>query len=371
MATAGITKCTSNWEGSFEPLAENTISMELLRMPRGISLFTFAVCLPLLARQKTDVIVMTNGDRLTCEIKKLDRGVLSVSLEYIDGSVSIDWSKVARLESNQLFKVETNSGTVYTGTLKMAESPSDQPRSIEVAGDVQSEPIERAAVVGVDQFGDSIWNRFHGNFSTGLIYNKSNGTTQYNLSSDVALRRERSTIELSYSSAFSTANGSTTATRNQVDLEAMRLLRWNQWFYAGAAAFLESSSQGINSQTVFGGGIGRYLWNSNSARVSLTGGLAELTTQYSERPTQNNLVALIAGDIYVFRFKKVDLTITPVLLPSLNDLGRVHFKLNSQYQVQIVSNLWWNITFYGNWDNRPPVGFTGSDYGASMGLTYK
>ena len=53
--------------------------------------------LPLYARDKTDVMVMTNGDRLTCEVKGLDAGVLYVSFDYIDGTASVNWSKVARL----------------------------------------------------------------------------------------------------------------------------------------------------------------------------------------------------------------------------------------------------------------------------------
>jgi hypothetical protein len=30
----------------------------------------------------------------------------------------------------------------------------------------------------------------------------------------------------------------------------------------------------------------------------------------------------------------------------------------------------WNFTFYGNWDNRPPPGFTRSDYGTTSGLSW-
>ena len=39
--------------------------------------------MPLYARDKTDVMVMTNGDRLTCEVKGLDAGVLYLSLIHI------------------------------------------------------------------------------------------------------------------------------------------------------------------------------------------------------------------------------------------------------------------------------------------------
>ena len=65
----------------------------------------------LFAREKTDVLVMKNGDRLTCQVKGLDAGVLYVSFDYIDGTASVEWSKVARLESDQLFIVKTEDGS--------------------------------------------------------------------------------------------------------------------------------------------------------------------------------------------------------------------------------------------------------------------
>src|SRR5580700_1939823 len=87
---------------------------------------------PLFARDKTDVMVMKNGDRMTCEIKGLDGGVLYVSFDYIDGTASVDWSKVAHLESKQLFIVKTQDGSMYTGMLETAETAAGRPAKIQV-----------------------------------------------------------------------------------------------------------------------------------------------------------------------------------------------------------------------------------------------
>jgi hypothetical protein len=40
------------------------------------------------------------------------------------------------------------------------------------------------------------------------------------------------------------------------------------------------------------------------------------------------------------------------------------------YYIKIISDLKWNISFYGNWDNEPPPGLNGSDYGTSSGLSW-
>lgn len=59
---------------------------------------------------------------MTCEVKGIDAGVLYASFDYIDGTTSVDWSKVARLESTRLFVAKTEDGSVYTGALKTARA---------------------------------------------------------------------------------------------------------------------------------------------------------------------------------------------------------------------------------------------------------
>src|ERR1700752_5240577 len=64
-----------------------------------VGAFVLVLATPLFARDKSDVLIMNNGDHLTCEIKGLSAGILYVSLDYIQGTGSVDWSKVRRLES--------------------------------------------------------------------------------------------------------------------------------------------------------------------------------------------------------------------------------------------------------------------------------
>jgi hypothetical protein len=73
--------------------------------------------LPLFARESTDILVMRNGDHLTGTIKALYGGVLYFSLPYVIDTLSVGWTRVAKLESNQLFIVKTEDGSVYNGTL--------------------------------------------------------------------------------------------------------------------------------------------------------------------------------------------------------------------------------------------------------------
>jgi Protein of unknown function, DUF481 len=329
----------------------------------------------LFARDKTDVMVMKNGDRMTCEIKGLDAGVLYVNFDYIDGTSSVDWSKVVRLESKQLFIVKTLDGSMYTGALSTSETAADRPVKIQMVEAPEKEVvIDRSKVVQMIQTSENLWQRFSGDISLGVIYSKGNQSTQYDLGTSTAYVRERWNARASLSSSLSSSSGTTASTRNSVGLSALRMLPWNNWFYSGIGTFLQSSEQGIDLQSTLGGGIGRYLKNTNRASISVLGGLAWQGTSYKPSivpiGSQNVASALIAADVRLFKFSKTNLNATANVLPAISEPGRVRFDTNASYYIKLFSNLSWNISFYGNWDTRPPPGFSGSDYGTSSGLSW-
>ncbi len=328
---------------------------------------------PLFGREKSDVIVMKNGDHLTCEIKGLNSGVLYVSLDYILGTSSVQWSKVDHLESSQMFIVKTESGLVYTGMLSAAELQGDRPMKIEVIVSPETKvAIDRTQVVQMDQTSEKFWQRFNGDINLGVIYSKGNQSTQFSLNSAVQYPRERWSAQASYSSTLASSAGVNASSRNQVNYSGQRLLRWNNWFYEGLGIFLQSSEQNINLQTMLGGGVGRYLKNTNNAQISLLGGLGWQNTAYrattESTRTQSLATAVVAGEMRFFRFNKTNLDLSGSVLPALSQPGRVHFNTDASYYIKLFSNLTWNISFYGDWDNRPPVNFSGSDYGTSSGL---
>jgi hypothetical protein len=333
------------------------------------------VAAPLFARNKTDVIIMKNGDRITCEIKGLDADTLYISVDYILSTSSVDWSKVDHVESKQLFIIKTQNGSVYSGTLSTVETPGGRPIEIEILEPSDNKvALDKMTIIKMDETSSNFWQRFNGDIGMGLIYNKGNQSTQYSLSSSVNYPRPRWAAAASYNSTLSANTGTSPSTRNEINVNAMRLLRWNNWYYSGLADFLQSSVQGIQLQTTLGGGVGRYLKNTNHAAISVTGGFAWQRINYLESVVsaarQDVTSGLIGAQVKLFWFNKTTLTIGTYLLPALSEPGRVHYNLNTAYYVKLWSNLTWNISFYGNWDNRPPPGFTGSDYGSSSGVSW-
>lgn len=341
-----------------------------------VALFCLVLfCGPLFAREKTDVIIVKNKDRITCEVKGLDADTLYISVDYILNTSVVDWSKVDHIESKQLFIVKTQGGLVYSGTLSTPETADGRPIKIQILEPSDNKvELDKTQVIQMDETSRNFFQRFNGDVGLGVIYSKGNQSTQYNFTSQVNYPRERWATSASYSSTLSSSTGTTPATRNELNLNAMRLMRWNNWYYTGIAGFLQSSEQGILLQSTIGAGIGRYLKNTNRAAISVVGGFAWQRINYEQKivpaTTQNVASALIGSEVRLFYFNKTNLSMSAFLLPAVSEPGRVHFNLNTSYYVKLWSNLTWNISLYGNWDNRPPPGFSSSDYGTSSGLSW-
>jgi uncharacterized protein DUF481 len=336
-------------------------------------LLLFLISTPLFAREKTDVVVMKNGDRLTCQIKGMNSGTLYLSLDYVDGTISVQWSKVDRLESKQLFIVGTADGSMYTGTLRVATESGSQPVTIQMANSDEV-TIEKPQIVRMGETSEKFWRRFNGTVDFGLVHSKGDQSTQYNFSSQTEYLRERWSASVDYSSALSSSTGSSASTRNLVYLNGVHLLPWNNYFYTGIGGYLQSTELGISRQTILGTGIGRYLKKTNRANIAVVGGLGWQSTKYTENvaPIANREIAvgLIGLDVSLFKFSKTNLTVKSLLVPAISDAGGIRFTTNATYYLKLFSNLSWNLSFYGNWEDHPPTHLSGSDWGSSSGLTW-
>jgi hypothetical protein len=70
--------------------------------------FALLAAAPALAA-KTDIVTLVNGDRLTGEVVRLQRGLLEFKTDTM-GTVQIEWGQIATLQSTLLFEVERASG---------------------------------------------------------------------------------------------------------------------------------------------------------------------------------------------------------------------------------------------------------------------
>jgi hypothetical protein len=323
---------------------------------------------------KTDVLHMKNGDRMTCAIKSMDAGALYVDVDYVDGTITVGWSRIAALESTRLFLVQVDDGSVYTGRISInpVEGTDSVLVSIEQTNGTRV-VFDKSRIAGLSGTSDKFWGRLSGNVTSGFSFTKGNSSTTYNFSSNVSYPRPRWSASIGFNSNLSSSEGSPTTTRNQLNLTVGRLMRWNNWFYTGFGGLLQSDEQQIDLQTNLGGGVGRYLKKTSNLKSTLVGGLVWQGTTYDSSLAigpQDMIGVMLLGSLNYVRFKRTSLEVTANAIPSLNDFGRFFFNTNASYFLKLFGALNWNLSFYGNWDTQPPSGSSGSDYGFNSGISW-
>ncbi len=138
-----------------------------------------------IANAKTDVVDFKNGDRLTGEVKSLERGHMRFKTDATD-TISIEWDEVAYLSSNQNIQVETILGTRYLGHLIRSEENSN----IVVMTDEGPIKLNNIQLVKMMPIEDKGLSRLDGDVTFGYNFAKADETTQMNLGVDVEMRSE-------------------------------------------------------------------------------------------------------------------------------------------------------------------------------------
>ena len=122
-------------------------------------------------RQKTDVILLANGDRYTGEILGMQYGVLQLKTSHA-GTVLIEWPTVRSLQSQYMFRVQSQQGAHYAGYVHSDES------NLLISGYEGDTTLPLSEVVAIVPFESSFWRRINGSVSMGYSYTKSSGVSQ-------------------------------------------------------------------------------------------------------------------------------------------------------------------------------------------------
>ena len=346
--------------------------MDARTLAIGISTwFTAVLALPTHSQAaRTDILVLDNGDHITGEVLTLERGKLSFKTDNI-GTLSVEWIHVAELRSVNHYTVETRPGDLYLGQL--AESEAERLKIVD--GDVTVATLDIDSVVNIFRVKDSLWSRLDGSLDVGYGYTQQNSSTQFNLNTSVSERREHRQIRVDFSSLFTTQDEADDTTRNTLSGTFYRRFT-GKWFYVGIASVAQNNGLDLDLRTLFGGGIGRQLYQSNAAVFSVLGGLDYNREQYTfneEAVSSAEAIASVEYSHFTYDGLTNQMTIRFVVLPNLTNTERVRLQLDANFRQNLVGNLYWNVNLFETYDSQPPQpGAPNNDFGitTSLGWTF-
>jgi len=319
---------------------------------------------PARAGDKTDVVVLNNGDRVTCEIKQLERGRLTVKTDPMD-TVTIHWGRVVSLASTKYFEIEATSGIRYYGSLK-----ADAPGIILVAGALGgSTSLQTLDVIRITPIGQSFWTRIDGAIDLGYSYTRASEQTQWTLNANASYRARRYLTQGSVSSQFTAIQGADSTSRNTLTLSSRRFFG-QRWFTAAFGQLQQDQSLGLDFRTVLGGLAGKYVMQRPATTFSVFTGPAYTRERFEDEPANNSIEGLLGADWEWFTLgnNDTDLSSTFVSYYNLSGPARTRIEFSTSYTQKVVKDLHWSLNVFESYNSDPPEGQKANDFGISITL---
>ncbi len=348
-----------------------------LRPSRGLFLLVFLACAVVATpaalagppeREKTDVVVLANGDRLTGRILYVQYGILQLSSRH-SGSVAIEWPSVRSITTKYEFRVERFGGKSFAGPVTTSADGSTLLISAGKPGEVQ---IPMAEVSRMLPYDDDFWHRIFGSASLGYNYTKSADVTQGSAAIDARYNSEHVDGGLNGHIIVNHDSGGST---NQAQLiSSVFFLGETRNFWGLLGEYEGNESLGINARLLGGPLVGRHAYQSSAAGLNLLAGVVydqEWATDHGG--AKGSTEGLLAAEwrIYKFVYPKVSLDFSAYAFPSISDSPRFRASANLALTLKITDRFALTLSEYGNYDSKPPGQSSENlDYGVNAALTY-
>jgi len=335
------------------------LSLTPVRRSFRTAVIAFSLALtaaPALA-QKTDVIILVNGDHITGEIKGLDRGQLDYSTDDA-GRLKIQWDKILRVTSNRYYEVELSSGVKYFGTLDSTEADGEL-----VVALTTSDTLPMARVVQIVPVLGRFIDRLKAYLDIGFNLAKANKNLTLSVDGEVAYRGTKWGSSISANSYFQAQSGSGGTTRGKLQLNGTRYFpkRWSGLSFVSAET---NEEQRLDLRATLGVG-GAYRVSQTNSHELVTGAGAVVTRElYTDTTSAGaladiadyNLEGLVAFNWDAFRFDspKLDFSTSVMAYPSISNLGRIRAGLALRIKYEVFSDFNVGLTFWDSFDSRPP-----------------
>ncbi len=320
------------------------------------------------ATERTDIVYLQNGDRITGEAKSLFRGKLEFKTDHM-GTLYIEWSDIRELVSTTGQSVELTNGQRFYGPLAKPENDDMLVVTTE-QGPVGVSTLDVIAMYPVEA---GFWERLDLRADLGVSWDKGSNVGKYNLGLDAEYRLPGSITRANFSTEVTTQEQVDNTTRSNLGV-MHNAFKANKKFRSYFGNLDHNSELGIDFRALLGAGYGWVPIRSQQNWFALAAGLDinhEIPIN-GDPETNLEAVGMVMYEFYKYSSPERSLKTSLTVFPSITDLGRWRADFTTEFKLEIVNDLFWVMDFYANYDSDP-ISFEGasSDYGLVSSLGYK
>ncbi len=317
------------------------------------------------AAVKTDILMLKNGDRITGEVRSLERGRLTFKTDDM-GTLEIEWDKVASVTATATFEIEMLAGTQIYGALE----PGPQAGVLSVATATGVLDLNVLAIGRLSRLGETLWGRIDGSIDLGASYTSSTELFMLDFAAAADYERPRYKISSNLNATFTTQTDVEDTRRANLGLGFLGRLP-KRWFYSGDGLMEQNQELGFDLRSSLAGSLGRYLVQGRRDELQSALGISVNREVPAEGDAQTNAELVLSIGYYRFSydFPNVDISVNLSIYESLNDWGRTRVEADASIRREMLKDFYVTLRAYESYDSEPATdGAPNNDFGLTFAL---
>jgi putative salt-induced outer membrane protein YdiY len=335
------------------------------------------VCAAAVAR--ADQIIMVNGDRLSGRVQKLEGGKLQFTSDMAGAPLTLPWTNIRSIVSNQPLYVMLKDGRVFTGSIL------DSKEGMRLQDSNSSEVVPRDSIVGLRSFDEQMHyarveerkeephflDPWTGYLDLGLSLVRGNAdATTYTVNGNGVRTKQRNKVTMYFNSLYARNQALSTVT---ADLRRGGI-RW-EWnlspkqFTFVSGDFEADALQQLNLRAVGGAGLGRHVLKTKRHTLDLFAGA---TANHESFYTLSRLTAeaLLSEETSHKISNSVSFKQKISVFPNLTEFGQYRITADSSAVTNVLRWLAWQVTFSDRYLSNPIPGSVRNDILVSTGIRF-
>jgi putative salt-induced outer membrane protein YdiY len=333
-----------------------------------------------LSSLRADIVVLSNGDRVSGTVLESDGKVLKLKSEFM-GEVEVAWAAIIEIRSDEKLFLSSTDGQVLVGpvttTADQFSVETEQSGTVtvpksEVAA-VRNQQAQEDYLAEIEQLRDpSLLDFWSGFFDTGYSMTAGNAETRSFTNSARAQRKtERDKITAQFTSvlAKNSTAGESETTANAIRGGTRYDINLNEKVFTFAFVDLEFDKfQGLDLRNVVGGGMGWHIKDSEKVTFDFFSG-GSFNQEFFDMEESRRSGELVFGEELGYDFSaRSSWSQRFAIYPNLQQTGDYRMQFDSSLASELLGWLGWHVTFSDRFVSNPAVGREKNDVLLTTGL---
>ena len=301
---------------------------------------------------------------------------LYLDADYGYGNWEVKWSKVLRINTQNMFHIGLINGDTYYGKI---QSESDESAYIitEFNDSIKSSLKQ---IIFLRSVGNNFIKNIKASISLGLNLTRAKNLRSFTSRSMLGYKMRNSKLDLTYDALFSVQDSTENIERSDGTFRYFYIFPKN-YFAFGSSSLLSSSQQKIDQRWNIQSGIGNFIANNQRMYLSFNIGAnrnyEKFTTSIEDNTSWEGLFGV---ELNLFNTGDLSLVTSAIGYPSITEKGRFRadVKFDIKYDIKylkstnLTNKIFVKLGVSANYDNQAALGASNIDYiiNTTLGLSW-